>query len=38
MIMGWTMQDILLYLKDTIMVIGYRMLKNQNPRVVMCLY
>ena len=38
MIMGCTIQDILLYLKDTTMLIGYLMLKIQNPRVVMCLH
>ena len=33
MIMGCMIQDILLYLKDTLMVIGYLMLKTQNLRV-----
>ena len=30
--------DILLYLKDKVMLIRYLMLKIQNPRVVMCLH
>ena len=33
--MGCTIQDILLYLKDTVMLIRYLMLKTQNLRVVM---
>ena len=36
--MGCTTQDILLYLKDTVMLIGYLMLKTQNPIVVMSLH
>ena len=35
MIMDCTIQDILLYLKDTTMLIGYPMLKTQSPIVVM---
>ena len=38
MIMGCIIQDILLYWKDTVMLIGYQMLKTKNPRVVMCSY
>ena len=38
MIIGCTTQDILLYLKDTSMLIGYQMLKTQNPKVVMFLH
>ena len=37
-IMGYTIQDILLYLKVTVMKTGYQMLKTQNPIVVMCLH
>ena len=33
--MGCTIQDIPLYLKDTVMLIRYLMLKTQNLRVVM---
>ena len=36
MIMGCTILDILMYLKDTMMLVRYMMLKTQNPRVVMC--
>ena len=36
--MGCTTQEILLYLKDTVMLIGYLMLKTQNPKVVMSLH
>ena len=36
MIIGYTIQDIMLYWKDTVMLIGYQMLKTQNPIVVMC--
>ena len=32
--MGSTIQDILLYLKDTAMLIRYLTLKTQNPKVV----
>ena len=32
------MQDILLYFKDIMMLIGYLMLKTQNLIVVMCLH
>ena len=32
--MGCNTQDILLYLKDTVMLIGYLKLKTQNPKVV----
>ena len=38
MIMGCTITDILLYLKDTMMLIRYLTLKTQNPKVVMCLH
>ena len=38
MTMGYTIQDILLYLKDTVILIGYLMLKTQNPRVIMSLH
>ena len=33
--MGCTIQDLLLYLKDTVMLIEFLILKIQNPRVVM---
>ena len=36
--MGCTVQDIILYLKDTTMLIGYLMLNTQNLIVVMCLH
>ena len=35
---GYTIQDILLSLKVTMMQTRYQMLKNQNPIVVMCLH
>ena len=38
MTMGYTTQDILLYLKDTVMLIGYLMLKTQNPIMIMSLH
>ena len=34
-LMDCTILDILLYLKDIVMLIGYLMLKIQNPKVVM---
>ena len=34
---GYTIQDILLYLKVTVMKIGYQMLNTPNPIIVMCL-
>ena len=33
-----TTQDILLYLKDTVLLIGYLMIKTQNPIVIMSLH
>ena len=38
MIMGYTKQDIFLFLKVTVMQVGYQMLKTQNLIVIMCLH
>ena len=38
MIIGCIIQDILFYLKDTLMLIGSLMLKTKNPKVSMCLH
>ena len=38
MIMSYAIQDILLYLKNIVMLIEYLMLKTQNPIVGMCLH
>lgn len=36
--MSCTLQDIMLYLKNIVMQIGYQMLKTQNTIMVMCLH